>query len=55
MEINPTLDDENVMALIRALGFDPAQTGDFTLTADFKIAGVARVDITASIFATHAD
>lgn len=36
------MNSEHVIGVIRALGFDPDQLGDFRVTADFTIAGMGH-------------
>jgi hypothetical protein len=50
-----TLDNPAVLELLKALGLDPAKTGDVSITAELPVAGVVTFRIDARIFATEAE
>ena len=43
-----------VLALLRALGLPPEQTGDVTLTVGLPVASVVTVQVQANVFMTEA-
>lgn len=49
----PVINNDHVLMLMKMLGLNPNHTGDFTLTCEFPVHGVASVKVTAHMWLTE--